>query len=162
MRASGANARLMSWSLWAFDPPDRNAMSGSMMTTTLQNYAADSWVVATEGLAELRSAVTGAVVARTGSEGLDFGAMLNHARTVGGAEVDRPASGHDERGEEQDEVAVVTDPRPDVLRRVPRLNRADHAAEDSRVSAHRSAGLFDSSLAAITLLRARDRSFRPT
>jgi oxepin-CoA hydrolase/3-oxo-5,6-dehydrosuberyl-CoA semialdehyde dehydrogenase len=50
----------------------------------LLNYAADQWVAATGGTAQLRSAVTGEVVAETGSEGLDFAAMLDHARTVGG------------------------------------------------------------------------------
>jgi oxepin-CoA hydrolase/3-oxo-5,6-dehydrosuberyl-CoA semialdehyde dehydrogenase len=54
------------------------------MTLTLQNYAADTWVTGSGGLAELRSAVTGDVVALTGSGGIDFRAMLEHARTVGG------------------------------------------------------------------------------
>ena len=54
------------------------------MTRLLQNYAADQWVEATGGTAELRSAVTGDVVARTGSQGLNFKAMLDHARNVGG------------------------------------------------------------------------------
>jgi oxepin-CoA hydrolase/3-oxo-5,6-dehydrosuberyl-CoA semialdehyde dehydrogenase len=54
------------------------------MTQILLNYAADDWVAATGGLADLRSAVTGEVVARTGSQGLDFKAMLDHARGTGG------------------------------------------------------------------------------
>ncbi|MFA6117609.1 MAG: phenylacetic acid degradation bifunctional protein PaaZ [Sphingomonas sp.] len=54
------------------------------MTTMLLNYVADQWIQATGGTAELRSAVTGETVARTGSQGLDFHAMLKHARTVGG------------------------------------------------------------------------------
>ena len=54
------------------------------MTTMLKNYAADSWVAATGGTAQLRSAVTGEVVAETGSQGLNFRAMLEHARGVGG------------------------------------------------------------------------------
>ena len=54
------------------------------MTKLLRNYAADAWVAATGGTAELRSAVTGEVVAETGSQGLDFKAMLNHSRNVGG------------------------------------------------------------------------------
>lgn len=54
------------------------------MTTKLLNYAADQWVGATGGTAMLRSAVTGDVVAETGSQGLDFKAMLVHARDVGG------------------------------------------------------------------------------
>ena len=54
------------------------------MTTTLKNYAAGRWVEATGGLAQLRSALTGEVVAETGSQGVDFKAMLDHARGVGG------------------------------------------------------------------------------
>jgi oxepin-CoA hydrolase/3-oxo-5,6-dehydrosuberyl-CoA semialdehyde dehydrogenase len=54
------------------------------MTITLLNYAADRWVEATGGLADVRSAVTGAVVARTGSQGIDFKSMLDHAHNVGG------------------------------------------------------------------------------
>ena len=54
------------------------------MTRMLLNYANDQWVGATGGTALLRSAITGDVVAETGSQGLNFAAMLQHARTVGG------------------------------------------------------------------------------
>ena len=54
------------------------------MTTMLKNYASDAWVAASGGAQPVRSAVTGAVVAETGSQGLDFRAMLDHARNVGG------------------------------------------------------------------------------
>lgn len=54
------------------------------MSTMLMNYAADRWVAPTGGTAELRSAITGDVVAHAGSQGLDFAAMLDHARKVGG------------------------------------------------------------------------------
>ncbi|HKY80656.1 MAG TPA: phenylacetic acid degradation bifunctional protein PaaZ [Sphingobium sp.] len=54
------------------------------MTRQLENYALDRWTPAAGGLAEVRSAVSGEVVALTGSDGLDFKAMLAHARTVGG------------------------------------------------------------------------------
>ena len=54
------------------------------MTRLLKNYAADQWVAAIGGTATLRSAVTGEVVAETGSDGLDFKAMLDHARMIGG------------------------------------------------------------------------------
>lgn len=54
------------------------------MTTVLQNYARDVWVDGADALTDLRSAVNGEVVARTGSQGLDFAAMLEYARTVGG------------------------------------------------------------------------------
>ncbi|MGD9979120.1 MAG: phenylacetic acid degradation bifunctional protein PaaZ [Hyphomonadaceae bacterium] len=54
------------------------------MPLTLQNYAEGKWVSGSGGLAELRSAVNGDVVALTSSQGLDFGAMLTFAREHGG------------------------------------------------------------------------------
>src|SRR5919112_2059184 len=55
-----------------------------MKTLKLLNYARDGWVQGEGRLAELPSAITGDVVATTGSGGLDFKAMLDHARNVGG------------------------------------------------------------------------------
>jgi oxepin-CoA hydrolase/3-oxo-5,6-dehydrosuberyl-CoA semialdehyde dehydrogenase len=55
-----------------------------MKTLKLLNYAADRWVAGDGALAEVRSAVTGDVIAQTGSGGLDFAAMLDHARRIGG------------------------------------------------------------------------------
>ncbi len=55
-----------------------------MKPITLQNYAEDKWVAGSGGMAELRSAVNGDVVALTSSQGLDFGAMARHARAVAG------------------------------------------------------------------------------
>src|SRR3954468_5755970 len=55
-----------------------------MKPLKLLNYAADHWVAGDGGLAEVRSAVTNEVIAETGSGGLDFRAMLDHARDVGG------------------------------------------------------------------------------
>lgn len=54
------------------------------MTPILQNYAEDRWVAATEGLADIASAIDGRVVARLSSRGLDFAAMVRHAREAGG------------------------------------------------------------------------------
>jgi oxepin-CoA hydrolase/3-oxo-5,6-dehydrosuberyl-CoA semialdehyde dehydrogenase len=56
-----------------------------MKTPQLLNYAFDKWIPG-EGSSQtdLASAIDGAVVARTGSGGLDFGGMLRHAREVGG------------------------------------------------------------------------------
>ncbi|MEA3060867.1 MAG: oxepin-CoA hydrolase / 3-oxo-5,6-dehydrosuberyl-CoA semialdehyde dehydrogenase [Sphingomonadales bacterium] len=54
-----------------------------MKTLKLLNNAADRWIEG-GGLAEVQSAVSGEIVAVTGSEGLDFQAMLDHARKVGG------------------------------------------------------------------------------
>ena len=57
-----------------------------MKTQQLLNYARDSWVAGdASSLSELPSAIDGAIVAATGSGGLDFKAMLDHARQVGGS-----------------------------------------------------------------------------
>lgn len=55
-----------------------------MNTLKLLNFAEGRWVPGTGGLAPVESAITGHVIAETGSGGLDFKAMLDHARTVGG------------------------------------------------------------------------------
>jgi oxepin-CoA hydrolase / 3-oxo-5,6-dehydrosuberyl-CoA semialdehyde dehydrogenase len=55
-----------------------------MKPITLQNFAEDKWVAGSGGMAELRSAINGDVVALTSSQGLDFGAMLRFARKQGG------------------------------------------------------------------------------
>jgi oxepin-CoA hydrolase/3-oxo-5,6-dehydrosuberyl-CoA semialdehyde dehydrogenase len=55
-----------------------------MKTPTLLNYAQDGWIAASGGFAEVQSAITGETIAVTGSQGLDFKAMLDHARRVGG------------------------------------------------------------------------------
>lgn len=55
-----------------------------MSAAVLRNYVAGSWVEGAAGLVDIPSAVTGDAVARTGSGGLDFGAMVEHARKVGG------------------------------------------------------------------------------
>src|SRR6187549_2685866 len=55
-----------------------------MKTLKLLNYAFDQWAPGEGNLAEIASAIDGAPVAIAGSDGLDFGAMLRHAREVGG------------------------------------------------------------------------------
>jgi oxepin-CoA hydrolase/3-oxo-5,6-dehydrosuberyl-CoA semialdehyde dehydrogenase len=54
-----------------------------MKTQQLLNYERDRWI-AGDGPAEISSAIDGGLVAVTGSGGLDFGGMLEHARNVGG------------------------------------------------------------------------------
>jgi oxepin-CoA hydrolase / 3-oxo-5,6-dehydrosuberyl-CoA semialdehyde dehydrogenase len=54
------------------------------MTMQLQSYAAGQWRAGTHNLVALRDATTGAVVANSSAEGLDYRAMLVHARTAGG------------------------------------------------------------------------------
>jgi oxepin-CoA hydrolase/3-oxo-5,6-dehydrosuberyl-CoA semialdehyde dehydrogenase len=53
-------------------------------TKRLQNYAAGEWVTGTGSATPLFHAVTGEQVAEATSEGLDFGAMVEYARRVGG------------------------------------------------------------------------------
>ena len=55
-----------------------------MKTPQLLNYAQDRWLPGDSGLAEIASAIDGSPVAVTGSGGVDFAAMLRHAREVGG------------------------------------------------------------------------------
>ena len=50
----------------------------------LESYAAGRWFRATDEGAPLRDATTGEEVARISSTGLDVGAMVEHARSVGG------------------------------------------------------------------------------
>ncbi len=51
----------------------------------LQNFALDNWVSGDDDGKELLSAVDSSPIARITSKGIDFAAMLGHARTVGGA-----------------------------------------------------------------------------
>jgi oxepin-CoA hydrolase/3-oxo-5,6-dehydrosuberyl-CoA semialdehyde dehydrogenase len=53
------------------------------MTKILQNYCLDEWFATATPNHDLHSAVTGELVARTGTNGIDFAAMLRHAREVG-------------------------------------------------------------------------------
>lgn len=55
-----------------------------MTLPVLKNYVTDKWVAGAGGLTGIASAVTGAPVAETGSAGVDFRAMLEYARTIGG------------------------------------------------------------------------------
>ncbi len=50
----------------------------------LQNYAMGQWVAGSGAMIELVDAVTGETIGETSAAGLDFKAMLNYARTVGG------------------------------------------------------------------------------
>lgn len=55
-----------------------------MKPLTLLNFARDQWVQGAGNLVDLPSALTGETVATTGSSGLDFAGMLDHARNTGG------------------------------------------------------------------------------
>jgi len=54
------------------------------MSIILQSLALDRWVEPSSGFVDIPSAVDGHVVARASSAGLDFVAMVCHAREVGG------------------------------------------------------------------------------
>ena len=54
------------------------------MTTRFDNYALGEWVAGTGTFATLTNAVTGEVVGEASSQGLDFAAMADYARRVGG------------------------------------------------------------------------------
>jgi len=54
-----------------------------MKTPQLLNYERDRWV-AGDSATEIPSAIDGSPVAATGSGGIDFAAMLHHARQIGG------------------------------------------------------------------------------
>lgn len=54
-----------------------------MPVTQLKNYAEGKWVTAKTG-DELHNAITGETIYTASSEGLDFGAMMNYARKIGG------------------------------------------------------------------------------
>ena len=55
-----------------------------MKTAQLLNYAKDEWIAGSGPLADINSAIDGSLVAKTGSGGVDFAGLLDHARTVGG------------------------------------------------------------------------------
>jgi oxepin-CoA hydrolase/3-oxo-5,6-dehydrosuberyl-CoA semialdehyde dehydrogenase len=50
----------------------------------LQNYALGQWAAGSESGQELYNAITGEAIATVSSKGLDFAAMCNYARSVGG------------------------------------------------------------------------------
>lgn len=56
-----------------------------MTIQTVQNYALGQWLTGAAVLTPLASAVSGKVIAQTGSTGIDFAGMVDHARTTGSA-----------------------------------------------------------------------------
>ncbi|KPG02142.1 enoyl-CoA hydratase, partial [Rhodopseudomonas sp. AAP120] len=54
------------------------------MSHTLQSLARDVWVTPAQGLVDIPSAIDGRLIARASSAGLDFAALVQHARKVGG------------------------------------------------------------------------------
>ena len=68
-----------------------------MTVLTLQNYALGKWTEGKGVLADISSAVTGDIVARGGSGGLDFRKMAAYARDVGGGNL-RKLTFHERAG----------------------------------------------------------------
>lgn len=54
------------------------------MTKILKSYVQDKWFTPEAGLADIPSAIDGRVVAQCGTKGLNFAALVEHARKVGG------------------------------------------------------------------------------
>lgn len=55
-----------------------------MPVRQLKNYAEGKWITSEKGGAELYNAITGDVIFTASSDGLDFAAMMDYARKVGG------------------------------------------------------------------------------
>jgi oxepin-CoA hydrolase / 3-oxo-5,6-dehydrosuberyl-CoA semialdehyde dehydrogenase len=60
-----------------------------MTDMQLQSFAAGKWQTGTRNVVALRDATTGAVIANSSADGLDYRAMLEHARKVGGPNLRR-------------------------------------------------------------------------
>jgi len=79
----------------------------------LESFAAGKWVAPGGKTRPIASAVTGEAIAEAGSDGLDFGAMLDHARSVGGPAL-RAMTFH-ERAEKLKALAQYLNERRDGL-----------------------------------------------
>lgn len=66
------------------DEPEIQNKRTYAMTTKLQNYSADTWISGNAAGQAIISALNGEVVALAGSEGIDYSAVLDHARKIGG------------------------------------------------------------------------------
>ncbi|MDM8164742.1 phenylacetic acid degradation bifunctional protein PaaZ [Roseovarius sp.] len=55
-----------------------------MTLKNVKSYAAGEWIAPDDSAREIESAITGQVIARAGTKGIDTQAMLDHARTRGG------------------------------------------------------------------------------
>jgi oxepin-CoA hydrolase/3-oxo-5,6-dehydrosuberyl-CoA semialdehyde dehydrogenase len=86
------------------------------MAIALESYAQDRWVTPAGRGVEIPSAIDGHVVATCSSDGLDFGAMVRHARNVGGPAL-RAMSFH-ERADKLRALAGYLNERKDVLYRL--------------------------------------------
>ena len=56
-----------------------------MTIQDIKSYAAGQWINVNDAACDIRSAITGEVIARAGNSNLDVDSMLDHARSVGGS-----------------------------------------------------------------------------
>lgn len=56
-----------------------------MTVQDIKSYAAGQWINVNDAACDIRSAITGEVIARAGNSNLDVDSMLDHARSVGGS-----------------------------------------------------------------------------
>ena len=56
-----------------------------MTVQDIKSYAAGQWINVNDVACDIRSAITGEVIARAGNSNLDVDSMLDHARSVGGS-----------------------------------------------------------------------------
>ena len=63
---------------------DRAIGTGGAVPRRLENYVAGRWVAGTGAATDLFHAVTGDKIAEATTAGIDFGAMVDHAKRVGG------------------------------------------------------------------------------
>jgi len=96
-----------------------------MALTQLKNYAEGKWVAAPENGDVLYNAVTGEAVYTAGSAGLDFGAMMQYARRVGGPAL-RRLTFH-ERGRMLKALALYLLERKDYFYEISALTGATRA-----------------------------------
>src|SRR3954462_4661212 len=118
------------------------------MAITLGSFALDRWVEPTGSLIDIPSAVDGHIVARASSAGLDFEAMVRHAREIGGPAL-RQLSFH-QRADRLRALAAYLTERKEPLYRLAAdtgANRRDNAIDIEggigTVSAYASRGRRD-------------------
>jgi oxepin-CoA hydrolase/3-oxo-5,6-dehydrosuberyl-CoA semialdehyde dehydrogenase len=100
------------------------------MATTLQSLALDRWVEPLGSLTDIASAVDGRIVACTSSAGLDFAAIVEYARNIGGPAL-RKLSFH-QRADRLRALAAYLNERKEPLYRLAGdtgANRHDNAID---------------------------------
>jgi oxepin-CoA hydrolase / 3-oxo-5,6-dehydrosuberyl-CoA semialdehyde dehydrogenase len=84
-------------------------------TTPLENFAAGRWQRGSGDFVDLHDATTAEVIARASSVGVDFAAMLDHARSVGGRNL-RALTFHERAGLLKALAKALTEQKEDLYR----------------------------------------------